>query len=108
MIFILLILIYQPFSTIYVDFVDSILKRSTSLDDIILLLKNPSKIKRLVNLYNKINNKLDLNGVAIMIVLKICAYNFYVLLNDNTIELFSNNMEKIEKMISIVEGNFNE
>ena len=90
-------------SSEYVDFVDAILKKYTSLEYIIQNFNKMIKeIKKLILVYNQYNEvtKLDLQGVELMIILKLISFYFYVMLNKNNREMFNNNIGKIYKICS--------
>ena len=94
-------------SSVYVDFVDAILKRSQTLDQILILINNKKQIEQYIFEYNNVSkyNQLEYNGVILMICLKICAYNYYVVLQKNQIKTFEINIKKILKILNLVERN---
>ena len=82
-------------SSEYVDFVDAIMKNYKSIN----LLNNSFNkfiinVKEYIKVYNSINSKvnLDLKGVCLMSILKLCSFYFYVMLREENVFNFNKNI----------------
>lgn len=83
-------------SSEYVDFVDAIIKRYSTLSELILGIFELN-VNYYIELYNKHNKyiKLEIKGVYCMIILKIISFNFYVMLNRKNKKQFNQNINNL-------------
>ena len=82
-------------SSEYVDFVDAIMKNYKSINSLNNSFnKFIINVKEYIKVYNSINSKvnLDLKGVCLMSILKLCSFYFYVMLRDENILNFNKNI----------------
>lgn len=95
--------------SIYVDFVDLIIKRTYNINEICDKMLQKNNLKKLINEYNQtsINFHLEYKGCLLMIGLKVLAYNFFVLSKINSKDIFKNNLFEIEGMLKILKGEYN-
>jgi len=98
-------------SSEYVDFVDAIIKRYSTLLELILGVHDLNlKLDSYIKLYNNHNKHIMLNirGVYCMIILKIVSFNFYVMLNKKNKKLFNENISNLYIFISEIYRLFKE
>ncbi len=90
-------------SSIYVDFVDCILKRYDNIYDIFNKKINIlNYINTYVDIYNKYSQRynLTIDGVLAVIILKIISFNGYVLLNEDNYKEFNNCLKELYLLIN--------
>jgi hypothetical protein len=84
----------------YVDFIDAILTRKYSINDI---NNNYDRfviiINRLVSLYNSINNTLTLEDALRMVAVKIISFFLYVHYNEKNIKIFNENLDPMLSLL---------
>lgn len=96
-------------SSEYVDFVDAIIKRYSTLLELIQGIHDLN-LDYYIELYNKHNKhmKLDIKGVYCMIILKIISFNFYVMLNRKNKKQFNENINRLYIFINEIYSLFKE
>jgi len=96
-------------SSEYVDFVDAIIKRYSTLSGLIQGIQDLN-LDYYIELYNKHNKhmKLDIKGVYAMIILKIISFNFYVMLNRKNKKQFNENINNLYIFINKIYSLFKE
>ncbi len=83
-------------SSVYVDFVDCILKRYHNLEEILYDNELFQNIDKYINEYNNYsNNILKKDAVLCAIILKIISFNFYVLFNKQNACEFNKNFDTL-------------
>ena len=94
--------------SVYVDFVDLIVKRTYDINIISEQLIKRNYLKKYIDIYNKKSNyyQLEYKGCLLMIGLKVLAYNFFVLSNSNLKDVFEKNIEEIKKMLELLKGEY--
>ena len=94
--------------SIYVDFVDAIVKRTYSINTISEQLIKKHNLEKYIEIYNKKSNNfyLDYKGCLLMIGLKVLAYNFFVLSKSNSKEKFKKNLTEIKKLLELLKGEY--
>ena len=87
----------------YVDVIDVILKRSLDLEDAINNYEEFKKnISSLLNSYNEVNDKLTLESMLAMLVIKIVSYNIYINLNEVNLSKLLNDINQIEQITNLI------
>lgn len=94
--------------SIYVDFVDTIVKRTYGISSIFEQLIKKHNLEKYVDIYNKKSNNfhIEYKGCLLMIGLKVLAYNFFVLSKSNSKEEFEKNLIEIKKMLELLKGKY--
>ena len=89
-------------SSIYVDFIDCVIKRYKTIPEIDASLNIINKnIIRYTKIYNKYNYAAKINhvGVLCIFILKIISFNFYVLLNKKNTKKFNDDLPNLLNLI---------
>lgn len=94
--------------SIYVDFVDLIIKRTYSISDIVEYLLETNNLEKYIDIYNSNSIKfhLEYKGCLLMIGLKVLAYNYYVLSEVDSKDLFDKKMLEIKKLLELLKGRY--
>lgn len=94
--------------SIYVDFIDMIIKRTYDISTISEQLLKKHNLERYIDIYNKKSNNfhLEYKGCLLMIGLKVLAYNFFVLSRSKSKEKFKKNLIEIKKMLELLKGEY--
>ena len=94
--------------SIYVDFVDLIVKRTYDISEISKQLLKKCNLEKYIDIYNKKskNFHLEYKGCLLMIGLKVLAYNFFVLSRSNSKEKFEKNLIEIKKILELLKGDY--
>ncbi len=94
--------------SIYVDFVDTIIKRTYGISEISEQLIKKHNLKKYVDIYNNKSNNfhLEYKGCLLMIGLKVLAYNFFVLCRSNLKENFEKNLTEIKNLLEVLKGEY--
>lgn len=94
----------------YVDFIDAIIKRHSTLKEIYNDFENIKKETiESISLYNKYNDNIKLKyiGVMKMLVLKLMAVNLYLRFNNDNINEFKKDFFYLYKIIKLCESEVN-
>ena len=87
----------------YVDVIDVILKRSLDFEAIINDYEGfKNNIADLLKSYNEVNDKLTLDSMLAMLVIKIVSYNIYINLNEVNLLKLLNGINQIEQVTNII------
>ena len=94
--------------SIYVDFIDTIIKRTYGISEISEQLIKKHNLEKYISIYNKKSNNfhLDYKGCLLMIGLKVLAYNFFVLSKSNSKKEFEKNLIEIKKLLELLKGKY--
>lgn len=94
--------------SIYVDFVDLIIKRTFNINMISKQLLKNNNLKKYIDIYNKKSNNfyIEYKGCLLMIGLKILAYNFFVLSRSNSKEKLKKNLIEIKELLELLKGEY--
>ena len=90
-------------SSVYVDFIDCIVKRYKTLEELYDNLNIIKKdIIKHIDIYNTYNsyNQIDYIGSLCMLVLKILSFNFYVVLSSEDKQIFNDKIQILYKIIN--------
>lgn len=89
----------------YVDVIDVILKRSLDFEAIINDYEGFKKnIADLLKSYNEVNDKLTLDGMLAMLIIKIVSYNIYINLNEVNLVKLLGNIDQIDKIVTLIKN----
>ena len=87
----------------YVDVIDVILKRSLDFENIINNYEDFKKnISSLLEAYNEVNDKLTLESMLAMLIIKIVSYNVYINLNEGNLLKLLNGINQIEQVTNLI------
>lgn len=99
---------FSVIGSVYVDFIDTIIKRTYSISTISEQLIKEHNLEKYIDIYNKKSNifHLDYKGCLLMIGLKVLAYNFFVLSKAKSKEKFEKNLLEIKELLELLKGEY--